>query len=71
MTPAEWLEGWRWFQEHDDPIYVSEHRRGFTVDYEMEDEIEGKADITLIAISAALALAACNGAGEEPRSHIH
>ncbi|MBI60969.1 MAG: hypothetical protein CMO79_00955 [Verrucomicrobiales bacterium] len=53
MTPAEWLEGWRWYQEHDDPIYVSEHRRGFTIDYEMEDEVDGEADITLIAISAA------------------
>ena len=53
MTPAEWLEGWRWFQEHDDPIYMSEHRRGFPIDYEMEDEISGPADITLIAISAA------------------
>jgi pyruvate/2-oxoglutarate/acetoin dehydrogenase E1 component len=53
MTPGEWQEGWRWFLEHDDPLYVSEHRRSFPIDHELEDQTSGDADLTLIAISAA------------------
>jgi pyruvate/2-oxoglutarate/acetoin dehydrogenase E1 component len=53
MTPGEWMEGWNWFMAHDDPVYMSEHRRSFPIDYEMPDQVEGAAEITLIAISAA------------------
>lgn len=53
MTPGEWRAGWQWWLEHDDPFYMSEHRRGFTIDYEMPDQVTGKAKVTLIAISAA------------------
>lgn len=53
MTPCEWMEGWSWFLSHDDPLYMSEHRRSFPIDYEMVDQVAGSADITLIAISAA------------------
>lgn len=53
MTPGEWREGWQWYLQHDDPMYMSEHRRGFTVDYEMPDQVSGRAKVTLIAISAA------------------
>ncbi len=53
MTPNEWQEGWDWFMEHDDPVYSSEHRRSFVLDYEMGDVINDKADITVMAISAA------------------
>lgn len=52
MTPNEWLEAWHWFMDHDDPLYVSEHRRSFPIDYEMPAEIRPDADITLLAISA-------------------
>lgn len=52
MTPGEWRQVWDWFQSHDDPLYVSEHRRSFPVDYEMEPIIHPRADITLVAISA-------------------
>ena len=52
MTPGEWTEAWNWFTTHDDPIYVSEHRRSFTIDYEMDDLLEDRADITILAISA-------------------
>jgi pyruvate/2-oxoglutarate/acetoin dehydrogenase E1 component len=38
---------------HDDPLYVSEHRRSFSIDYEMENVVHPRADITLLAISAA------------------
>ncbi|MDA1096428.1 MAG: hypothetical protein O3B84_04140, partial [Chloroflexi bacterium] len=52
MTPGEWSEAWDWFMDHDDPIYVSEHRRSFTIDYEMPHVVNSQPDITLIAISA-------------------
>jgi len=53
MSPNEWTEAWNWFMRHDDPLYVSEHRRSFTIDYEFENHIEPEADITLFPISAA------------------
>jgi len=52
MTPGEYQRAWDHFMEHDDPLYVSEHRRSFPVDYEMSDVIHPKADITIFAISA-------------------
>jgi len=52
MTPGEYKEVWNWFMSHDDPIYVSEHRKGFSVDYETEDQIHDDAHITLYAISS-------------------
>ncbi len=52
MTPCEWTEAWDWFMSHDEPIYVSEHRRSFSVDYEMENHIKPNSKITLFAISA-------------------
>ncbi len=52
MTPGEWTEAWDWFMAHDGPLYVSEHRRSFPVDYEMDPAIHPRADITLFAISA-------------------
>lgn len=53
MTPGEYLQIADYFNTHDDPMYVSEHRKSFNVDYEMEDIIHPKADITLFGISAA------------------
>jgi len=53
MTPGEWRQIWDWFISHDDPLYVSEHRRSFPVDYEMDHILNQKADITVLAISAA------------------
>jgi len=53
MTPKEYQSIWDWFMEHDDPIYVSEHRRSFTLTEEMKNSIHDDADITLLAISAA------------------
>jgi len=52
MTPGEWLEAWNWFMKHDDPLYVSEHRRSFPIDYEMEPISQAQPDVTLLAISA-------------------
>lgn len=53
MTPNEYERAWNYFMSHDDPLYVSEHRASFSVDYEMPDIVHGKkADITLLAISS-------------------
>ncbi|MEE8348679.1 MAG: transketolase C-terminal domain-containing protein [Acidobacteriota bacterium] len=52
MTPGEWLEAWQWFLDHDDPLYMSEHRKSFPIDHEMENDIQPEARISLIAISA-------------------
>lgn len=53
MTPGEYESIWKHFMDNDDPIYVSEHRRSFPINYEFENHIEEKPDITIIAISAA------------------
>lgn len=53
MTPGEWRGVWEWFMSHDDPLYVSEHRRSFPIDYETEDIVNTQAEITILAISAA------------------
>tara|TARA_Y100000310_G_C20625610_1_gene785712 strand:- start:299 stop:1204 length:906 start_codon:yes stop_codon:yes gene_type:complete len=52
MTPKEWESIWTHFLDHDDPIYCSEHRKSFDIDYEMHDQIHQKAKITLIGISS-------------------
>lgn len=52
MTPGEWTEAWEWFMAHEDPIFVSEHRRSFAIDYEMEPVFNPRSEITIFAISA-------------------
>ena len=52
MSPIEYQSVWDHFMAHDDPIYVSEHRRSFTSSLEMENIVQDHADITIIAISA-------------------
>ena len=52
MTSKEYKSVWKYFMNHDDPIYVSEHRRGWDLDFEMEDKIYKKAEITLFPISS-------------------
>ncbi len=37
---------------HDHPMYVSEHRRSFKINYEMPDQVHTQADITLFPISS-------------------
>ncbi len=53
MTPQEWTHAWEWFMEHDDPVYLSEHRRSFPIDFEMEPIMRSEPHVTLIPISAA------------------
>ena len=52
MTPGEYKWVWNYFITHDNPIYVSEHRRSFKIDYEMPDQVHDRADITLFPISS-------------------
>lgn len=52
MTPCEYHAVWDFFMSHDDPVHVSEHRRSFSIDYEMNDMIKPNADITLFPISS-------------------
>ena len=52
MSPKEYQDVWDYFMSHDDPIYCSEHRRGWEVDFEIEDIIQPEADITLFPISS-------------------
>ncbi len=52
MTPYEWLEGWNYFLQNDEPVYASEHRNSFKIEYEMTEIIRPNAKLTLFAISA-------------------
>lgn len=53
MTPQEYEQVWQYYLEHDDPVYVSEHRRSFTNSDEYPNLLQKKPRITLLAISAA------------------
>lgn len=53
MTPREYRAVWEHFMAHDDPIYVSEHRRSFPLTEDLPAPRHRRADVTLIGISAA------------------
>ena len=52
MTPGEYRKVWTKFKSQCGPVYVSEHRRSFPIDYEMENIIHEHAEITIFAISS-------------------
>lgn len=52
MTPNEYIQAWEYFMLHDDPLYVSEHRKSFSVDYELKDIVHPKADVSIFSISS-------------------
>lgn len=52
MTPKEYEAAWNYFITHDDPLYVSEHRLSFPINYEMKNKIYDNAHITLFPISS-------------------
>ena len=52
MTPGEYHEIWNDFMEHDDPMFVSEHRESYDNREELTDEYHDDADITLYGISS-------------------
>ena len=51
ITPQEYQSVWDYFITHDDPMYVSEHRKSYTLTEEISDIYEEDADITILAIS--------------------
>ncbi|MDZ4344189.1 MAG: transketolase C-terminal domain-containing protein [Candidatus Binatia bacterium] len=53
VTPDEYRQVWERFLLGDDPVYCSEHRRCFSVDYEMPNQLNRRSRITIVAISAA------------------
>ena len=53
MTPGEYEKIWKDFLDHDDPMFVSEHRLSYANKNEMPDTVADKADITLYPISSA------------------
>lgn len=52
MTSGEWRAAWEWYLGHDDPVYVSEHRRSFALTTEMADETHLDSRVTVFGISA-------------------
>jgi pyruvate/2-oxoglutarate/acetoin dehydrogenase E1 component len=53
MTPGEYRSVWNHFLSHDDPVYVSEHRRSFPLTDELPDRVSRGSAVTIVAISAA------------------
>lgn len=53
VTPGEYRAVWEHYIQHDDPIYVSEHRKTYPIKDEMPDKISHNSKITLMAISGA------------------
>jgi pyruvate/2-oxoglutarate/acetoin dehydrogenase E1 component len=70
MSINEWKEAWEYFMAHDVPVFCSEHRNSFAIDYEMEDIIRPDAKITIFAISNAR-INAMKIAQELPCNVIH
>lgn len=52
MTPKEYEQIWAHYMSHDDPLFVSEHRRCFRSTEELPDLLDDKAVFTIYAASA-------------------
>ena len=53
VTPGEYERVWQYYMEHDDPVFVSEHRRCYPLKEEMPDTVDPDAEIVLYGISDA------------------
>ena len=53
MTPNEFKQVWKKYLNSDDPFLVSEHRSSYKIDYEIEDIMNERNELTIIAISSA------------------
>lgn len=51
MTPKEYKNIYNQFMKDDDVYYVSEHRGSFDNKIELQDDVKGKKDLIIIAIS--------------------
>jgi pyruvate/2-oxoglutarate/acetoin dehydrogenase E1 component len=70
ITSGEWAECWEYFSSHNCPVFCSEHRNSFPIDYEMEDIIRPDAKFTIFAISNAR-INAVKVAQEFPCNVVH
>jgi len=52
MTPGEYQKIWAHFMDHDDPMFVSEHRISYRNSEEFVDQYDNGAEITIFAASA-------------------
>jgi pyruvate/2-oxoglutarate/acetoin dehydrogenase E1 component len=53
MTPNEFKVVWKKYLKSTNPYLVSEHRSSYKIDYEIEDIINERNELTIIAISSA------------------
>lgn len=53
VTPGEYKQVWKYYMEHDDPVFVSEHRRCYPFKDEIPDMIDPDAEIVIYGISDA------------------
>ena len=51
MTPKEYKKIYNSFMKDDEVYYVSEHRGSFNNKIELKDDIKGRKDFVIIAIS--------------------
>lgn len=52
MTPKEYKQVWSYYIKSKKPIFVSEHRSFYKSNFEYKDEIIGRPDVTIFAISS-------------------
>lgn len=50
ITSNEWQYTWDYYMSSDDPMYCSEHRSTFDIDYEVEDIINENNEVVVFAI---------------------
>ena len=51
MSPLEYTEVYNYFMSHDDPMYVSEHRKSYDNDKELLDVVNDNPDVVLFPFS--------------------
>ncbi len=51
MTPKEYEEAYEWFMNHDEVLYISEHRGSYNNTEELKDVILDESDVVLFPIS--------------------
>lgn len=52
MTPNEYKKIWKFFNDNNNPLFVSEHRRSYISNIEIKNIYKKKSEATIIAISA-------------------
>lgn len=50
ITSKEWKQTWNYYMNNNDPIYCSEHRSTFDIDYDINDFVNEDNEVVLFAI---------------------